>query len=399
VVWDLVGGAVSDLATAAERQLGGPLEDLAGQLRNPPDDYAAIRALLDRARELGVPPAQYAPTLSQYWRHRAAEEAGIDLSAWDPSAGADANRDIIIKVYEYYQRLYLDDPDLQWAGMANMIGPSFAAGFFDLAQFRRIGEAAGDLPGPLRDALPQGVDELADLSAAELRFFETTFLDMQQQIFFDQGGMHQAYVDGGLAAIKEMQAAGLIAPDVADAWGDIDSGVPERVAAGNTLFLRREQHDIIEDEYRAMYEHSPTGPAMTWAMTLIGAPSIPDARGYPDVFPLTVGFETPGPERVGTPDSIFGMDVPSVSVDNPGQVRVEVKTPFPAGNIAHFDDRWALIEEDTLPRYQDLLARDPDRARDIIGSDVAGRIADYRLSERVDDIVGQMLDWDVDVDQ
>jgi hypothetical protein len=86
-------------------------------------------------------------------------------------------------------------------------------------------------------------------------------------------------------------------------------------------------------------------------------------------------------------------------VDNPGQVHVEVKTPFPAGNIAHFDDRWALIEEDTLPRYQDLLARDPDRARDIIGSDVAGRIDDYRMSERIDDIVGQMLDWDVDVDQ
>lgn len=148
-----------------------------------------------------------------------------------------------------------------------------------------------------------------------------------------------------------------------------------------------------------MYRHSPTGPAMTWAMTLIGAPSIPDAKGYPDVFPLTVAAETPGPERLGTPDRVFGVDVPSVSVDNPTQVRVTVETPFPDGNIAHFDDRWALIEQDTLPRYQSLLADDPDGTRAIIVSSAEDRIAGYRLTERIDDIVGQMLDWDIDVDQ
>ncbi len=375
------------------------MDDLAAQLREPPDDYAEIQALLDRARELGVPPEQYAPTLSEYWRHRAAEEAGIDLSTWDPSLGADANRATIIKVYEYYARLYVDDPDLQWAGMANMIGPSFAAGFFDLAQFRRLGESVGDLPAPLRDALPPGVDQLADLSAEELRYFETTFLGMQQQIFFDQGSMHQAYVDGGIAAIEEMHAAGLVDDSILQGWRDVESGIPSRVAEGNEVFLRREQEDIIDDEYREMYDRSPTGPAMTWAMTLIGAPSIPHARGYPDVFPVTVEFETPGPENVGTPRSIFGQEIPSVSLDNPTQGHVEIETPFPDGNIAHFDDRWALIEEDTLPRFQELLANDPDRARDLIGSSVEDRIGDYRTTERIDDIVEQMLDWDVDVDQ
>ena len=398
-LWNRGGGALTGLLTQAEQQLGGPLEDLERQLQEPPDDYAAITALLDRARELGVPPEQYAPTLREYWNRRAAEVAGIDLDAWDPSLGADANRETIIKVYEYYAQLYLRDPDLQWAGMANMIGPSFAAGFFDLAQFRRIGETVGDLPPPLRDALPPGVDQLADLTAEDLRFFETTFLDMQQQIFFDQGSMHQAYVDGGLEAIEEMRAAGLIDDSILEGWRQVDSGVPAEVAKGNTTFLRREQENIIDDEYRLMYEHSPTGPAMTWAMTLIGAPSIPGAQGYPDVFPQVVAFETPGPERVGTPSSIFGHDIPHISVDNPTQVRVEVKTPFPDGNIAHFDDRWALIEEDTLPRYQELLADDPGRVRTIIGSDVEGRIGDHRLTARIDEIIGQMLDWDVDVDQ
>lgn len=399
LAWGLLGDPVADLATAAERELGGPMAELAARLGNPPDDYAGIEALLAEARALGVPPDQYAPTLEAYWRHRAAGAAGIDLAGWDPSLGADANRETIVKVYEYYARLYLDDPDLQWAGMANMIGPSFAAGFFDLALFRRIGEAAGSLPEPLRSALPPGVDGLADLSAEELRFFETTFLDMQQQIFFDQGSMHQAYVDGGVAAIEEMHAAGLIDDTVLRGWRDVASGVPARVAAGNEAFLLREQQEIIDDEYQQMYRHSPTGPAMTWAMTLIGAPSIPDARGYPDVFPLTVAAETPGPERLGTPDRVFGVDVPSVSVDNPTQVRVTVETPFPDGNIAHFDDRWALIEQDTLPRYQSLLTDDPDRARALIAGSAEDRIAGYRLTERIDDIVGQMLDWDVDVDQ
>lgn len=404
LLWGAGGDLAVDLATRAEQELDGPLGTLQRDLQSPPGDVDEIRALLQRARDLGVPPDQYAPTLEAFWIGRAAEDAGIDLSQWDPTLGAEANREIIEAVYTYYGKLYLADEDLQWAGMANMIGPSFAAGFFDLTMFRRIGETAGNLPEPLRSALPQGVDSLADLSAEEMRFYETTFLDMQQQIFFDQGSMHQAYVDGGLPAIEEMLAAGLISQETADGWADVDSGVPARVAAGNTQFLHREQFEIINDEYRAMYNHSPTGPAMTWAMTLIGTPSIEradgtPANGYPDVFPLTIDVETPGPENVGTPHSIFGQEIPHVSVDNPVQGEVHVETPFPDGNIADFDDRWALIEQDTLPAYQDLLATNPDRAREIVGSDVGDRIADYRIYRRVDDILGQMLDWQVDFDQ
>ena len=397
--WNLGGDLLGDLATDAERLLGGPLEKLGEGLRDPPQDYEEIQALLARARELGLPADQYRETLTEYWNYRAAEVAGIDLDDWDPSKGADYNRETIEAVYRYYGNLYLADPDLHWAGMANMIGPSFAAGFFDLAQFRRIAHAANDLPGPLEHALPPGIRELGSLSESEINFYETTFLDMQKQIFQDQGAMHQAYVDGGLPAIDEMLEAGIIDQATADGWRDIASGDPDRVQAGNTQFLLREQRDIIDDDYQKMLNHDPTGPAVTWAMTLIGAPSIPDARGYPDAFPLTVGFETPGPESIGTPRSIFGQEIPSVSVDNPTQVHVDVETPFPDGNIANFDDRWALIEQDTLPRFQELLANDPQRAREIIGSDVEDRIADYRMTERVDDIIGQMLDWDVDVDQ
>ena len=325
--------------------------------------------------------------------------AGIDLDHWDPSKGADVNRATIEAVYRYYGDVYLSDPDLQWAGMANMIGPSFAAGFFDLAQLRRIAEAATDLPSPLRDRLPDGVEDLANLPEDELRYYETTFLDMQRQIFLDQGSMHQAYRDGGLDAVTELEQAGLIDRSTLDGWRDIASGDPDRVQRGNEAFLLREQRDIIDDDYQRMYDHDPTGPAMTWAMTLVGAPSIPGARGYAEVFPLHVQVETPGPERLGTPHSVLGHEIPHVDVDNPTQVHVDVTTPLPDGNIASFDDRWALIRDDTLPVFQRLLRDHPDQARQIIGSDVPDRITEYRMTQRVDDIVGHLLDWDVDVDQ
>ncbi len=398
-LWSLGGDLVGDLATSAAQQLGGPLDRLRDQLRQPPQDYAAVRELLHRARDLGVPPPQYAPTLESYWQYRAAEVAGLDLDQWDPAQGADVNRATIEAVYRYYGDVYLSDPDLQWAGMANMIGPSFAAGFFDLAQLRRIAEAATDLPTPLRDRLPDGVEDLANLPEDELRYYETTFLDMQRQIFLDQGSMHQAYRDGGLDAVTELEQAGLIDRATLDGWRDIASGDPDRVQRGNEAFLLREQRDIIDDDYQRMYDHDPTGPAMTWAMTLIGAPSIPGARGYAEVFPLHVQVDTPGPQRLATPHSVLGHEIPHVDVDNPTQVHVDVTTPLPDGDIAAFDDRWALIRDDTLPVFQRLLRDHPDQARRIIASDVPDRIAEYRMTRRVDDIVGHLLDWDVDVDQ
>ena len=49
--------------------------------------------------------------------------------------------------------------------------------------------------------------------------------------------------------------------------------------------------------------------------------------------------------------------------------------------------------------FQRFLAENPDEARAIIGSSVHDRIADQRIYHHVDDIVGQMFDWDVDFDQ
>ena len=349
---------------------------------------AELKVRLDLMRKMGVDPKQYKNLLQLYWVATAAQKAGIDLSKWDPSRGAGALKDIILKVYTYYGNLYLQNPYMQWAGMANMIGPSFAAGFFDLDLFRRIAKGLEHQPG-----VPFDMRALAGASDQELKFFETTFLTMQKDIFFDQAMMHEAYLGGGMASIRELQEAGLIDPRGEQAWANIDegrrTGNVDLLKAGNTALLYREQHDIIEHNYQKMYDRPLTGPAFTYLMTAVGEPSIPGAKSFAEYKPLTVTVETPGPERI-----------PFTPWDNPLQGEVKVKTPLPDGNIAHFDDRWDYISKDTLPAYQKLLAEDPGRAKDIIGSDVGGRIDEYRLQNRADDLAKKFItDWDVDFDQ
>ena len=64
--------------------------------------------------------------------NRALKRAGIERSSWRPARGVDENRRTVEAVYAYYGRLFLDRPYLKWAGMANMIGPAFYAGFRDI---------------------------------------------------------------------------------------------------------------------------------------------------------------------------------------------------------------------------------------------------------------------------
>ena len=105
-----------------------------------------------------------------YYLAKAFEKAGIDPSTWDPSRGAEYNREIIEKVYTYYGKLYLDNPYMMWAGMANLIGPSFAAGFFDLSMIREWARTAAEgldkIPDEVRHLLPPGVESLEELARA-----------------------------------------------------------------------------------------------------------------------------------------------------------------------------------------------------------------------------------------
>lgn len=301
------------------------------------------------------------------------EQAGIDPAKWDPSKGTEFNAETITKVYEYYGQLFLEHPDLQWAGMANMIGPSFAGGFYDLNMLKQIAEKVAGTPG----ARPE-LNGLSKLTAEEIAWYEKKFLSMQQQIFDDQASMHEAYLHGGTAEIDRFYRAGLVDSNGQQAWQAIDTGIrendPEMVSEGNTRLLYREQHDIIDDDYQEMNDRPVTGAAVTYGLTTVGAPSIPGAHTFGELFPIEASVRT-------------GL-----------VTETTITTPLPNGNIADFDDRWKLIETDTLPAYQELVTNDLGHARDIVGSDFDTRLQDQRLASQMDEILGRLTDVDVDVE-
>ncbi len=298
---------------------------LAAPLPSKPIELAA---LLAEARRIGLPPLVYKAVLQKYWRSRARARAGISEADWHPELGVDGNRGTVLKVYEYYRKLYQLDPALEWAGMANLVGPGFAAGFFDLDSFRDLARTVRDDPTRSRflpAQLEQAVHDLADASDEQLKFFETTFLQMQRDIFEDMGAMHEAYLAGpdGIANIEEMWKAGLIREKDLEAWRRIDegrrTGVAELLHRGAEGLADREQTYIIAGNWDAMREHPPMGQAVTYLMTVAGRPSLHGARFPGEVRPLFVAV-TPDlnlPDYVDLPDLPNLPRVPWVGWDLP----------------------------------------------------------------------------------
>lgn len=324
--------------------------------------------------------------LQDFWFEQALQRAGIDRKTWHPSQGVDKDSTTVRAVYRYYGQLFLEHPYLEWAGMAGMIGPAFYAGFLDLglvpdavrgAVLAVRGHTSRKLPGPVGD----------------LGYYETKFLTMQKKIFEDQAPMHEAYLDRGITAIRDFYNAGIIDSATLEAWEQIDKGridpcatptTPADVAAnaavddvvdGNRTLLFREQYDIIDRYYVRMLEHRwPIGPAFTYLLTLIGAPSVPHALSYPRRYPLRVDTRLP-------------------------QVAISTQTPLADGNLAIFADRWKLIETNTLPAYLDVLRNEPARAFCILRKSLKERAKSYRLRDRAGQLVlGALTHWDLKLD-
>ena len=127
-------------------------------------------------------PNGYGEFLQQYWVESAMREAGIDPHHWDPSKGVDHNREDIYKVYAFYAKLYKNDPRMEWIGMANQVGPTFIAGFEDIAVLHKAVAAGKDI-----------------------------------------GSQHHAFQPGGLAEIERLQRAGLVTANMDEAWRRIDA--------------------------------------------------------------------------------------------------------------------------------------------------------------------------------
>jgi hypothetical protein len=308
-----------------------------------------------------------AHAVKQRWLDRAFRHAGIDGARWHPGAGVDVNRQTIERVYRYYAELYLKDRFLEWTGMAALVGPAFYAGFKDLGVVPdAVRRAVGFLVG-------RASRRIARWAAGDLGFYETLFLTMQRKIFEDQAVMHEAYLGGGIDALAELRDVAIVDDATFEAWRSIDSakrGSGGGLDDGNRQLLFREQHDIIDRFYLRMFEHPPLGRVFTYLLTLAGAPSLPGAKSFAEVFPLSLRL--PVAERA----------------------TLALATPLAAGNIALFTNRWALIESNTLPDYLRLIHERPAEADALIATPIAERVDRFRLLARAGLLVrGLLTHW------
>lgn len=310
------------------------------------------------ATPAATPPLQPVGSPGRRWQELAAQRAGIDPSAWDTDRGFPHNKQFVWAGYEYYRQMQLAHPQLTWAGMAFGIGPTFAAGLQDIAVLNhRIAELerhSSLLPEPHQQAVEQALALAGDRSLSDVtQMLERKLLEMQQAIFLDQGMQHEAYLGGGIEAIRELGRAGAIDDRAVAAWQQVDLGyrTGDRAAIerGNLELLRREQMQTIVDDYDEIRRMSPL---VTYLLTAVGRPAIP-------------GSQTPGqvvPVRIG-----------------------RVRLPIPAIDISRADDRWKVIERDTWPAFTRLVNDHPADYQRMLTRSLDQRIVDGRFRHLRDD--------------
>lgn len=347
-----------------------------------PTDLGELTKLVDAARASGRPAREYAALLFQYRLVQATSDAGIDLAAWDPSAGFIPNRKNMLASYRYYENFQLAHRELQWAGMGGMVGGDFGGGIADMELANRIydlpglqnaaqsvinaaesafGPAAlGQLPGGLRIL----AERAGDLTTADLDWFIKRVVIMQKAIFDDLMPMHYAYTHEGLGAIDEMHDAGLIPDDILAAWHDVASGDPDRVAAGNADLLRREQGTVVGglwDDTRAYRDG--LGAALTYAMTMVGSPSV---AGVP-------------PLRNVSPIEVHGRLADGRNAT--------LTTPLPNWDWSVFDQRWDYVSNQLLPRYRTMVENDWPKLQAQLETPYERQFESQRASSRVPELL------------
>lgn len=290
-----------------------------------------------------------AAQLHDHWLRRVTDSAGIDLDAWAPRDGVGANTGNLEHSYDRYLAFQRDHRELQWAGMGGLSGADFGGGLLDMDIMSTVYNINGVQPlartivAGVRDAagedaanqLPSGLRAVAnmpELTPADLDYIIGEILVMQKAIFCDLMPMHQAYTEGGLPALQKMADAGVFPPAVMDAWRDIASGEPGRIAAGNEVLLRREQLTVIGDRWDGVRAYrGGLGEAVTYATTMVGSPSVGGVEPMRSWRPIRYSR--------------------TLADGRSAQVTV----PLPDWDWSRFDERWDYITDQLLPGYTDQV--------------------------------------------
>ena len=282
----LAAAEVEDGAPRQLEELSGWCDEMARELRSRVERVVELDASpwgflvtirdgvavsLLPGRELPGHLADAWPDSADGWRALAFARAGIDPERWDPAAGFAANRDTVAAVYDYYLDLYRRDDRLQWAAMGRLAGAPVWAGLEDLAVLE-------GLPG---------------LYPAQTPWMERQLLEMQLAIFLDLAWQHEAFLAGGIEAMRAALDRSEIDEDTLEAWEHLEAG---RVAAGTRLLVYREQRDVLQDDHYASWpEHARD---LAWVTSAMASSPVPGGRSFWDVVPPTV---TTMPRRSTSP--------------------------------------------------------------------------------------------------
>ncbi|MCW4352634.1 hypothetical protein ONR57_04880 [Hoyosella sp. YIM 151337] len=352
-----------------------------------PLDQRALASALDSARAAGVTPQRYGTLLRQYWLAVAADNAGIDLASWEPAAGLDANLATVDKVYENYLRLYNENPEFYWSGMAGLAGISFAAGFWDLNDIGQlltvpgihelgsaVGSAIAELPWEVAEELPRDVVLLAtdgpSITQADIDWYLHRLLIKQRNIFMDMVPMHEAYAARGMAGVLELAQSGAYDDYIIEGWLQLASGTREGLAEALVRMASREQNQIIADQWDDTAGGRGTiGRVLTYATTVGGNPDVPGATPLGTFRPLTAHATVEGQ-------------------------RWALRTPLPAFNWADREPRWDYIALDLVPAFRSLVQDRPSEAPRYLGVSFRPQAESNRLIVRLPDLITQMTsDW------
>jgi len=188
-------------------------------------------------------------------------------------------------------------------------------------------DAVDQLPSELR-----ALATMPELTSSDMDYIIGEILVMQKAIFCDLMPMHQAYVDGGLPALQEMADAGVFGPEIIDACRDIASGEPARIAAGNEVFLHREQLTVIGERWDAVRTYRGNlGEALTYATTMVGSPSVGGVQPMRSWRPIHFTRQLAGGKTA------------------------QVTVPLPDWDWSNFDERWDYITDQLLPGNTDQV--------------------------------------------